>query len=95
MFFSPELLSRRDSGFGLLWCVQWILSPQLAVSSADSLAYRLAATIGSKSVFKKLPKRSVMVADIAQLCDLIAEPTEPLALRLSSNLMYGAVRYVC
>ncbi|KAF7784305.1 hypothetical protein Agabi119p4_470 [Agaricus bisporus var. burnettii] len=71
MFFSPELLSRRDSGFGLLW---------------------LAATIGSKSVFKKLPKRSVMVADIAQLCDLIAEPTEPLALRLSSNLMYGAVR---
>ncbi|KAF9453831.1 hypothetical protein P691DRAFT_771123 [Macrolepiota fuliginosa MF-IS2] len=71
MFFTPELLSRRDSGFGLLW---------------------LAATLGSKSMFKKLPKRSVMTADIAQLCDLIAEPAEPLALRLSSNLMYGAVR---
>jgi hypothetical protein len=35
-----------------------------------------------------------MTADIAQLCDLIAEPAEPLALRLSSNLMYGVVRCV-
>ncbi|KAG2159848.1 uncharacterized protein EDB93DRAFT_1074203 [Suillus bovinus] len=66
MFFSTELLSKRDSGFGLLW---------------------LAATLGSKSAFKKLPKRSVLTADISQLCDLIASPSEPLALRLSSNLM--------
>ncbi|KAL6309946.1 hypothetical protein BKA93DRAFT_722097 [Sparassis latifolia] len=66
MFFSTELLERRDSGFGLLW---------------------LAATLGAKSSFRKLPKRSVLTADISQLCDLIAEPTEPLALRLSSNLM--------
>ncbi|KAF9044550.1 hypothetical protein BDZ89DRAFT_1059027 [Hymenopellis radicata] len=71
MFFSPELLARRDNGFGLLW---------------------LAATLGSKSAFKKLPRRSVMTADIAQLCDLIAEPAEPLALRLSSNLMVGVAR---
>lgn len=71
MFFSVELLSRRDSGFGLLW---------------------LASTLGPKSSFKKLPRRSVMTADISELCNLIAEPPEPLALRLSSNLMVGAVR---
>lgn len=71
MFFSPDLLSKRDSGFGLLW---------------------LAATLGSKSSFKKLPKRSVISADITQLCDLIATPVEPLALRLSSNLLVGAAR---
>ncbi|KAJ7634292.1 Rec8 like protein-domain-containing protein [Mycena polygramma] len=71
MFFSPELLAKRDSGFGLLW---------------------LAATLGSKSTFKKLPKRSVLTADISQLCDLIATPSEPLALRLSSNLMIGVAR---
>ncbi|KAJ3551713.1 hypothetical protein NM688_g4549 [Phlebia brevispora] len=71
MFFSTELLSRRDSGFGLLW---------------------LAATLGAKSSFKKLPRRSVLTADISQLCGLIAEPEEPLALRLSSNLMVGVVR---
>ncbi|TFK77110.1 hypothetical protein BDN72DRAFT_783898 [Pluteus cervinus] len=72
MFFSAELLAKRDSGFGLLW---------------------LAATLGSKSTFRKLPKRSVLVADINQLCELIAEPAEPLALRLSSNLMVGVARY--
>ncbi|KAJ8083983.1 R8 protein [Marasmius tenuissimus] len=71
MFFSQELLARRDSGFGLLW---------------------LAATLGSKSTFKKLPKRSVLSADISQLCDLITQPEEPLALRLSSNLMIGVTR---
>ncbi|KAF8140272.1 hypothetical protein EV363DRAFT_1152517 [Boletus edulis] len=53
---------------------------------------RLAATLGSKSAFKKLPKRSVMTADISQLCQLIATPAEPLALRLSSNLLVGAAR---
>ncbi|EDR15587.1 uncharacterized protein LACBIDRAFT_300643 [Laccaria bicolor S238N-H82] len=71
MFFSSELLSKRDSGFGLLW---------------------LAATLGSQSAFKKLPRRSVLTADITRLCDLITEPSEPLALRLSSNLMFGVVR---
>ncbi|KAL5534409.1 hypothetical protein ACEPAG_871 [Sanghuangporus baumii] len=71
MFFSPELLSKRDSGFGLLW---------------------LAATLGSKSSFKKLPRRSIQTADIPQLCDLICHPSEPLALRLSSNLMVGVAR---
>ena len=54
---------------------------------------RLAATLGSKSTFKKLPKRTVLTADIAQLCNLIVQPNEPLALRLSSNLMIGAARY--
>jgi hypothetical protein len=53
---------------------------------------RLAATLGARSSFKKLAKRDVMGADIAQLCDLIAEPAEPLALRLSSNLMVGVAR---
>ncbi|KZT65163.1 hypothetical protein DAEQUDRAFT_769100 [Daedalea quercina L-15889] len=71
MFFTPELLERRESGFGLLW---------------------LAATLGAKSSFKKLPKRSVLTADISQLCGLIAQPPEPLALRLSSNLMIGVAR---
>ncbi|KAF7320350.1 RAD21/Rec8 N-terminal domain protein [Mycena kentingensis (nom. inval.)] len=53
---------------------------------------RMAATLGSKSTFKKLPKRSILTADIEQLCNLIAAPEEPLALRLSSNLMMGVAR---
>ena len=54
------------------------------------ITFRLAATMGSK--MKKLPRRDVISADIAQLCNLIATPPEPLALRLSSNLMVGVVR---
>ncbi|KDQ09253.1 hypothetical protein BOTBODRAFT_37164 [Botryobasidium botryosum FD-172 SS1] len=71
MFFSNELLSKRDSGFGFLW---------------------LAATLGSRSTVKKLPRRSVLTADISALCTLIAQPSEPLALRLSSGLMVGVAR---
>ncbi|KAG8930454.1 hypothetical protein FRC01_002736 [Tulasnella sp. 417] len=73
MFFSTELLLKRESGLGLLW---------------------LAATIGSKASFKKLNKKSILSADISKLCDMIAEPEEPLALRLSSNLLVGVARCV-
>lgn len=55
--------------------------------------HRLAATLGAKSSFSKLPKRSVMTANISQLCGLIADPQEPMALRLSSNLMIGVARW--
>jgi hypothetical protein len=57
------------------------------------MPHRLAATLGAKSSFKKLPKRDVLTADIAGLCKAIKDPLEPLALRLSSNLMVGVVRY--
>jgi hypothetical protein len=62
------------------------------LSAIHDNPFRLAATLGSKSTFKKLPKRSVLTADISQLCHLIADPAEPLALRLSSNLMVGVAR---
>lgn len=71
MFYSTDLLAKRDSGFGLLW---------------------LAATLGSKSTLKKLTKKSVMTADLSQLCENIAHPSEPLALRLSATLLTGAAR---
>lgn len=90
MFFSTELLSKRDGGFGLLWCA---IPPTAPNAFSCSLSrYRLAATLGPKSSFNKLPKRSVLNADISELCDLIAQPKEPLSLRLSSNLMVGAAR---
>ena len=92
MFFSTELLSKRDSGYGLLWYVD------IYYESRKTLVlyrhWRLAATLGSTSTLKKLHRRSVLTANIIQLCTLISEPLEPLALRLSSNLMVGVVRYV-
>ncbi|KAI9460594.1 Rec8 like protein-domain-containing protein [Lactarius psammicola] len=63
-----------------------------ALVHGTNIVGRLAATLGARSSFKKLPKRDVMGADITQLCGLITEPAEPLALRLSSNLMVGVAR---
>ncbi|TFY67439.1 hypothetical protein EVG20_g3941, partial [Dentipellis fragilis] len=76
-------------GFGLLWC-----SPLLVIHAelSNRVDPRLAATLGAKSSFKKLPKRDVLGANISQLCGLITNSDEPLALRLSSNLMVGVAR---
>ncbi|KAJ1311406.1 hypothetical protein OPQ81_009896 [Rhizoctonia solani] len=51
----------------------------------------MAATLGKTSI-SKLNRRNVLSANIAKLCELVAEPAEPLALRLSSNLLVGVVR---
>ncbi|KAG9098380.1 hypothetical protein FRC06_006467 [Ceratobasidium sp. 370] len=51
----------------------------------------MAATLGKTSI-GKLNRRNVLKADIGKLCELVAEPAEPMALRLSSNLLVGVVR---
>jgi len=38
---------------------------------------------------KKLAKKEVLSVDIQETCDYIKDPEEPLALRLSSNLLFG------
>ncbi|KAI5477485.1 meiotic recombination protein REC8 [Pseudohyphozyma bogoriensis] len=56
--------------------------------------YWLAATLGSKggSSFKKLTRKEVLGCDIAGACEKLIAPDEPLALRLSSNLLCGIAR---
>ncbi|CAG8449541.1 14767_t:CDS:10 [Funneliformis mosseae] len=52
----------------------------------------LAATLGSRSNFRKLSKKEVNSVDIVNACKYITTPPEPLALRLTSNLMVGISR---
>ncbi|OLL25915.1 Meiotic recombination protein rec8 [Neolecta irregularis DAH-3] len=52
----------------------------------------LAATLGSKASFKKIQKRDIINVDVSKACQYIVQPPEPLALRLSSNLMVGVTR---
>ena len=57
------------------------------------LIIRLAATLGSKSSLKRLQKRDILSVDVPEACTFLSNPPdEPLALRLSSNLMYGVTR---
>ncbi|KAG0339205.1 hypothetical protein BG000_002629 [Podila horticola] len=71
MFYSKEILARKDTNLGRIW---------------------LAATIGPRSGLSKLSKKEVNGVDIVRTCRDISQPPEPLALRLSSNLLMGVVR---
>ncbi|CAG8983448.1 hypothetical protein HYALB_00000617 [Hymenoscyphus albidus] len=51
----------------------------------------LAATMGSKSG-KKLNRKAICNVDLRKACGTIIEPEAPMALRLSGNLLFGAVR---
>ncbi|GAA5849980.1 hypothetical protein JCM8547_000973 [Rhodosporidiobolus lusitaniae] len=54
----------------------------------------LAATVGSKggTAVKKLSKAEVLKSNVVRACEKVIAPEEPLALRLSSNLMMGIAR---
>ncbi|KAK9453726.1 Rec8 like protein-domain-containing protein [Dipodascopsis uninucleata] len=49
----------------------------------------LVATLGAKSSLKKVHRKEIMSVRVPDACDLIMHPPQPLALRLSSNLLYG------
>ncbi|OCF44397.1 hypothetical protein I317_01657 [Kwoniella heveanensis CBS 569] len=50
----------------------------------------LMATLGPRN--KKITRKQLTAVDLAKTCDLIAEPTEPMALRLSGALLVGVAR---
>ncbi|EEB08755.1 meiotic cohesin complex subunit Rec8 [Schizosaccharomyces japonicus yFS275] len=52
----------------------------------------LAATLGSKHSLKRLQKRDINSVNIDKACKFVAFSSQPLALRLSSNLMIGVTR---
>ncbi|KAK0537046.1 R8 protein [Tilletia horrida] len=52
----------------------------------------LAATIGNRSSFKKLSKADVGSVNLIKICQQLAQPDEAMALRLSSQLLYGTVK---
>ncbi|WRT70077.1 uncharacterized protein IL334_007071 [Kwoniella shivajii] len=50
----------------------------------------LAATLGPRN--KKITRKQLTAINLAKTCDLIAEPPEPMALRLSGALLVGVAR---
>lgn len=52
----------------------------------------LAATLGDRSIIRRLTRRDILSVNITRTCASVLRPTEPLALRLSSQLMYGVVK---
>jgi meiotic recombination protein REC8 len=58
------------------------------------LLARLVATLGSKSNLKKVSRKAILDVDVVKTCDTIIEPAVPMALRLSSNLLWVAFAFV-
>ncbi|XRM44074.1 R8 protein [Aspergillus tubingensis] len=52
----------------------------------------LVATLGSKSVTRKLNKKAILDVDVPKTCGVIMDPVAPMALRLQGNLLYGVSR---
>ncbi|KAM0790956.1 hypothetical protein ACM66B_004261 [Microbotryomycetes sp. NB124-2] len=71
------MLTRRH-GFGIFW---------LASTLAPS-----AATGTIKSTIKRISRKEILGCDLVQACEHLINPEEPLALRLSSNLLCGIAR---
>ncbi|GAA5941140.1 hypothetical protein JCM3775_001316 [Rhodotorula graminis] len=54
----------------------------------------LAATIGAKgtTAVRKLSRKELLTCNIVKACEKVIQPDEPLALRLSANLLFGISR---
>ena len=49
---------------------------------------RLVATLGSKSVLKKVTRKAILDVDVRKTCETIIDPSVSMALRLQGNLLY-------
>ncbi|GAA5832952.1 hypothetical protein JCM11251_000544 [Rhodosporidiobolus azoricus] len=70
-------------------------STELLTSRKGGFAiFWLASTVGSKGgiASRKLSKAEVLKSNVVKACEKVIAPEEPLALRLSSNLMMGIAR---
>ncbi|RHZ49529.1 uncharacterized protein CDV56_100552 [Aspergillus thermomutatus] len=52
----------------------------------------LVATLGSRSITRRLNKKAILDVDVPRACEVIMDPTAPMALRLQGNLLYGVAR---
>ncbi|ETS84984.1 hypothetical protein PFICI_03009 [Pestalotiopsis fici W106-1] len=49
----------------------------------------IVATMGNKSITKRVSKRAIEDVDLARACEKIIEPGAPIALRLQGSLLFG------
>lgn len=49
----------------------------------------LVATLGSKSIARRLNRKAILDVDVPKACNVIINPEAPMALRLQGNMLYG------
>lgn len=52
----------------------------------------LVATLGSRSIARRLNRKAILDVDVPNACQVIINPDAPMALRLQGSLLYGVSR---
>ncbi|KAJ5368059.1 uncharacterized protein N7496_007819 [Penicillium cataractarum] len=52
----------------------------------------LVATLGSRSITRRLNRKAILDVDVPSACNVIVNPEAPMALRLQGSLLYGVSR---
>ncbi|KAJ5772326.1 hypothetical protein N7520_002855 [Penicillium odoratum] len=52
----------------------------------------LVATLGSRSITRRLNRKAILDVDVPGACNVIVNPEAPMALRLQGNLLFGVSR---
>ncbi|KAJ5305829.1 hypothetical protein N7508_004844 [Penicillium antarcticum] len=52
----------------------------------------LVATLGSRSIARRLNRKAILEVDVPNACKVITNPDAPMALRLQGSLLYGVSR---
>lgn len=56
-------------------------------SPVKSHISRLVATLGSRSIARRLNRRAILDVDVPEACKVIIDPEAPMALRLQGSLL--------
>jgi hypothetical protein len=59
-----------------------------SVALFNTCLYRLVATIGQKSILKKVSRKAILDVNVPKTCKTILEPGAPMALRLQASMLY-------
>ncbi|KAJ5612242.1 hypothetical protein N7510_005436 [Penicillium lagena] len=95
MFYSHEILTSPEHGVATIWQVPESLSPHRPYSREKltmPCKHRLVATLGSRSITRRVNRKAILDVNVPQACRVIINPEAPMALRLQGSLLYGVSR---
>lgn len=61
--------------------------PLLVFLKMGLICVRLVATLGPRSITRRLNKKAILDVDVPRACDVITNPEAPMALRLQGSLL--------
>lgn len=83
--FFVLVLTSPEHGVATIWYVLQSITVFQDIEWTDTP--RLVATLGPRSITRKLNKKAILDVDVPRACDVITNPEAPMALRLQGSLL--------